>query len=112
MTHYHIIGIVLATILGTLIGIGRLSRNWLLARIATARPGDAATPTFQSGIAQIAYNFDKPVIVTDVGGLAEVARDGVTGFVVPPNDAAALAGAGVVPDAFTFRLAVRPEVRA
>ena len=28
-----IIGIVLATILGTLIGIGRLSSNWLLARI-------------------------------------------------------------------------------
>ena len=47
----------------------------------------------QSGIAQIAYNFDRPVIVSDVGGLAEVARDGVTGFVVPPNDAAALAGA-------------------
>jgi glycosyltransferase involved in cell wall biosynthesis len=47
----------------------------------------------QSGIAQIAYNFNKPVIVTDVGGLAEVARDGVTGYVVPPNDAAALADA-------------------
>jgi glycosyltransferase involved in cell wall biosynthesis len=47
----------------------------------------------QSGIAQIAYNFNKPVIVTDVGGLAEVARDGVTGFVVPPNDPEALAGA-------------------
>ncbi len=29
------IGIVLATILGTLIGIGRLSRNWLLARLCT-----------------------------------------------------------------------------
>jgi general L-amino acid transport system permease protein len=28
-----VVGIVLATILGTLIGIGRLSRNWLLARI-------------------------------------------------------------------------------
>jgi glycosyltransferase involved in cell wall biosynthesis len=47
----------------------------------------------QSGIAQIAYNFNKPVIVTDVGGLAEVARDGVTGFVVPPNDPDALASA-------------------
>ena len=29
------LGIVLATILGTLIGIGRLSRNWLLSRICT-----------------------------------------------------------------------------
>ncbi|MBV9248297.1 MAG: ABC transporter permease subunit, partial [Acetobacteraceae bacterium] len=28
-----IVGIVLATILGTLIGIGRLSQNWLLARL-------------------------------------------------------------------------------
>jgi len=28
-----IIGIILATVLGTLIGIGRLSKNWLLARI-------------------------------------------------------------------------------
>jgi general L-amino acid transport system permease protein len=28
-----VIGVVLATILGTLIGIGRLSKNWLLARI-------------------------------------------------------------------------------
>jgi glycosyltransferase involved in cell wall biosynthesis len=45
----------------------------------------------QSGIAQIAYNFDTPVIATDVGGLAEVVRDGVTGFIVPPNDAEALA---------------------
>src|SRR5215468_1219411 len=29
-----VIGIVLATILGTLIGIARLSKNWLLARLA------------------------------------------------------------------------------
>jgi general L-amino acid transport system permease protein len=29
-----VIGIVLATILGTLIGIARLSKNWLLAKIA------------------------------------------------------------------------------
>ncbi|MBI5020625.1 MAG: glycosyltransferase [Ignavibacteriales bacterium] len=47
----------------------------------------------QSGITQIAYNFDKPVIATNVGGLAEVVIDGRTGYVVPPNDAAALASA-------------------
>ncbi len=29
------LGIILATILGTLIGIGRLSRNWLVARLCT-----------------------------------------------------------------------------
>lgn len=45
----------------------------------------------QSGIAQIAYHFDKPVIVTDVGGLAEVVIDDRTGFVVPPNSPEALA---------------------
>jgi glycosyltransferase involved in cell wall biosynthesis len=38
----------------------------------------------QSGIVQIAYHFDKPVIATDVGGLAEVVIDNKTGFIVPP----------------------------
>ena len=47
----------------------------------------------QSGITQIAYNFNKPVIATDVGGLAEVVVDGKTGFIVPPNDSAALSSA-------------------
>lgn len=39
----------------------------------------------QSGIVQIAYNFNKPVITTNVGGLPEVVIDGVTGFVVDPS---------------------------
>jgi glycosyltransferase involved in cell wall biosynthesis len=47
----------------------------------------------QSGIAQIAYNFDKPVIATKVGGLAEVVVDGTTGTLVPPDDPDALAAA-------------------
>lgn len=47
----------------------------------------------QSGIAQIAYQFDKPVIATDVGGLAEVVRHDVTGYIVPPENPAALASA-------------------
>jgi len=33
----------------------------------------------------------RPVVATDVGGVAEVVRDGTSGFVVPPGDAAALA---------------------
>lgn len=32
----------------------------------------------------------RPAICTNVGGMPEVVRDGVTGFVVPPNDPAAL----------------------
>jgi len=39
----------------------------------------------QSGIVQIAYQFDKPVIATDVGGLAEVVLNNRTGFIVKPE---------------------------
>jgi D-inositol-3-phosphate glycosyltransferase len=49
----------------------------------------------QSGIIQIAYNFNRPVITTDVGGLAEVVRAGELGEVVPPENPAALAEAMV-----------------
>jgi starch synthase len=34
---------------------------------------------------------ETPVIATTVGGLPEVVEDGVTGFLVPPNDSQALA---------------------
>jgi len=47
----------------------------------------------QSGIVQIAYNFNKPVITTNVGGLAEVVVDGKTGMVVQPNSIDELASA-------------------
>jgi glycosyltransferase involved in cell wall biosynthesis len=47
----------------------------------------------QSGITQIAYNFDKPVIATDVGGLAEVVIHEKTGLVVEPGNPASLADA-------------------
>jgi glycosyltransferase involved in cell wall biosynthesis len=39
----------------------------------------------QSGITQIAYHFEKPMIVTDVGGLAEVVPHEKTGLVVQPE---------------------------
>ena len=53
-------------------------------------PYESAT---QSGIVQIAYGFEKPVIATKVGGLPEVVLDGKTGYIVPPKDHKALAEA-------------------
>ncbi|HEU4929081.1 MAG TPA: glycosyltransferase [Candidatus Krumholzibacteria bacterium] len=47
----------------------------------------------QSGIAQTAFAFERPVVVTAVGGLPDVVEDGVTGYVVPPHDPAALVAA-------------------
>jgi glycosyltransferase involved in cell wall biosynthesis len=47
----------------------------------------------QSAIVQVAYSFDRAVIVTRVGGLPDVVEDGVSGYIVPPNDPAALADA-------------------
>ena len=46
----------------------------------------------QSGVVPIAFNFDRPVIVTDVGGLPEIVPDGEVGFTVP-CDSEAVAGA-------------------
>ena len=40
----------------------------------------------QSGVTQIAYHFEKPIITTDVGGLAEIVPDGKVGYVVQPNE--------------------------
>lgn len=39
----------------------------------------------QSGITQVAYHFEKPMVVTNVGGLAEVVPDGKVGFVTAPD---------------------------
>lgn len=41
----------------------------------------------QSGITQIAFYFEKPMVVTNVGGLAEVVPDGKVGFIAEPNPA-------------------------
>ncbi len=42
----------------------------------------------QSGVSQVAYHFERPMLVTDVGGLAELIPDGEVGYVVPPTVAA------------------------
>jgi D-inositol-3-phosphate glycosyltransferase len=39
----------------------------------------------QSGVSQVAYHFGRPMLVTDVGGLAELIPHGVVGYVVPPT---------------------------
>lgn len=41
----------------------------------------------QSGVTQIAYQFCTPMIVTDVGGLAEIVPDGLVGCVCEPSAA-------------------------
>ena len=45
----------------------------------------------QSALVAAAYAFGKPVLVTQTGALPEYVQQGVTGWVVPPGDAPALA---------------------
>lgn len=42
----------------------------------------------QSGVTQIAYHFEKPMVVTNVGGLSELVPHGVAGYVVAPEHGA------------------------
>lgn len=46
-----------------------------------------------SGIIQIAFGFNKPVVVTNVGSLSEVIEDRKTGYLVPPESSHDLAEA-------------------
>ena len=59
--------------------------NYFCAADLIVQPYKNAT---QSGVSQIAYHFERPMLVTDVGGLAELIPDGVVGYVVPPTPAA------------------------
>ncbi|MCW1968908.1 MAG: glycosyltransferase [Anaerolineae bacterium] len=47
----------------------------------------------QSGIAQLAISFEKPMIATSVGGMPEAIHHNSTGLIVPPANSAALAEA-------------------
>ena len=44
------------------------------------------TDASNSGPLMLAYSFGKPVIVTNVGNLAEYVADKENGFVIPPNN--------------------------
>ncbi len=47
-----------------------------------AQPYKSAT---QSGVTQIGFHFEKPMLVTNVGGLAEIIPHGKIGYVCEPN---------------------------
>lgn len=56
--------------------------NYFCACDIVAQPYKDAT---QSGVTQIAYHFDKPMLTTNVGGLSEMVPDGKVGYVVAPD---------------------------
>lgn len=47
----------------------------------------------QSGVVQMSFSAGVPLVVTNVGNLSQIVTDGVSGLVVPPNDARSLADA-------------------
>lgn len=56
--------------------------NYFSAADMIVQPYKAAT---QSGVTQIGYHFNKPMLVTNVGGLGEIIPDGKAGYVVEPD---------------------------
>ncbi|WP_295123057.1 glycosyltransferase [uncultured Chitinophaga sp.] len=60
-------------------------KYYFSAADAIVQPYRTAT---QSGISQMAYHFEKPMVVTNVGGLPEIVPDGKAGYVVAPEPAA------------------------
>ena len=60
-------------------------KNYFCAANLVAQTYKTAT---QSGVTQIAYHFERPMLVTNVGGLAEIVPDGKVGYVVEPNPGA------------------------
>ena len=54
-------------------------RNYFSVADLIAQPYRTAT---QSGVSQIAYHFEKPMLVTNVGGLSEIVPNGKVGYVV------------------------------
>ncbi len=66
----------------------------------------------QSGVTQIAYHFRKPMLVTNVGGLAEIVPNGEVGYVTavdPQAIADALADFCAREDSECFRMGIEEE---
>ena len=59
-------------------------KNFFNLADMVVQPYKSAT---QSGVTQVAYHFEKPILVTDVGGLREIVPDGKVGYVVEPQPA-------------------------
>jgi D-inositol-3-phosphate glycosyltransferase len=57
-------------------------RNYFCAADMVVQPYKHAT---QSGVTQICYHFNRPMLVTNVGGLPEIVPHGKVGYVVEPN---------------------------
>jgi D-inositol-3-phosphate glycosyltransferase len=57
-------------------------RYYFAAADLIVQPYRTAT---QSGISQVAYHFEKPMLVTNVGGLPEIVPHGKAGYVVEPT---------------------------
>lgn len=64
--------------------------NYFFASDLVVLPYVSAT---QSGVIQMAFGFERPVISTNVGGLPDVVTDGETGFLVKPENSRELADA-------------------
>ena len=62
--------------------------DYFIAADVLALPYKSAT---QSGVVQIAYHYNKPVIVTDVGGLSEMVINNKTGNIIESENPIVLA---------------------
>ena len=57
-------------------------RKYFGAADLIVQPYKSAT---QSGVTQVAFHFEKPMLVTNVGGLGEIVHDHQMGYTVDPN---------------------------
>lgn len=86
-------------------------KHYFSAADVLVQPYKTAT---QSGVTQIAYQFELPMIVTDVGGLPEIVPDGRVGYVCRPDAAGVAEALGRIYENDTlarFRTAMRDEKR-